>query len=181
MSRGSQEVKVHRLRDSGPEWWLGCQPYAPAGFYPKEILPVLISVSGWVDPRAMVWSEGLCQWKIPLTPPGIEPATFRFVAQHLIHCATAVPALSTTGWIPQKKNYFKLPSEDPATYLEFLIYLPDVPASNFGCDTDHPNWGFVVVSLILYSKFLGATLPSTSIANHYSSVFCHSVSYVFGK
>ena len=26
----------------------------------------------------------------PLTPAGIEPATFRFVAQHLNHCATAV-------------------------------------------------------------------------------------------
>ena len=26
----------------------------------------------------------------PLTPAGIEPATFRFVAQHLRHCATAV-------------------------------------------------------------------------------------------
>ena len=25
------------------------------------------------------------------TPAGIEPATFRFVAQHLNHCATAVP------------------------------------------------------------------------------------------
>jgi len=29
--------------------------------------------------------------KNPLTPPGIEPATFRFVAQYLNHCATAVP------------------------------------------------------------------------------------------
>jgi len=28
--------------------------------------------------------------KNPLTPAGIEPATFRFVAQHLNHCATAV-------------------------------------------------------------------------------------------
>ena len=28
--------------------------------------------------------------KNPLTPPGIEPATFRFVAQQLNHCATAV-------------------------------------------------------------------------------------------
>ena len=27
----------------------------------------------------------------PLTPAGIESATFRFVAQHLNHCATAVP------------------------------------------------------------------------------------------
>ena len=29
--------------------------------------------------------------KIPLTQAGIEPATFRIVAQHLNHCATAVP------------------------------------------------------------------------------------------
>jgi len=35
--------------------------------------------------------RNLHQWKIPMTPAGIEPATFRFVAQHLSHCATAVP------------------------------------------------------------------------------------------
>jgi len=29
--------------------------------------------------------------KNPVTPAGIEPATFRFVAHHLNHCATAVP------------------------------------------------------------------------------------------
>ena len=29
--------------------------------------------------------------KIPLTLAGIEPATFRFLEQHLNHCATAVP------------------------------------------------------------------------------------------
>ena len=29
--------------------------------------------------------------KNSLTPAGIEPATYRFVAQHLNHCATAVP------------------------------------------------------------------------------------------
>ena len=29
--------------------------------------------------------------KNPLTPTGFEPATFRFVAQHLNHCATADP------------------------------------------------------------------------------------------
>ena len=64
--------------------------------YPQEMLLVLISVRWWFDPRAIVRSEGSCQWKIPMTPPGIKPATFWFGAQHLRHCATAVPLRTKT-------------------------------------------------------------------------------------
>jgi len=59
--RGFQEVKVPRLRDSDPGWWLGCQPYPPAVFTPRKYSWYSFPLEAESIPGAIMRSEGLCQ------------------------------------------------------------------------------------------------------------------------
>jgi hypothetical protein len=87
------------------------------------MLLVIIFVRGWFDPRAIVRSEGSCQWKIPMPPTRIKPVTFRFVVQHLNHFATAVTIFKYT-----LKKELPYCSEMSVTfYLTILRCMPPIP------------------------------------------------------
>ena len=140
--------------------------------YLQEMLLVLISVRGWVDHRI------LCQWKIPMTPAGIEPATFRFVAQHLNHCTTAVSRVNTVLRKKKKKmplicrqpqvsanfavlrnlrrfHYFLIScSQSTAPYCLCILQSNRLTTLSQAQDCDHKQWTGAEAERVRYTKIL---------------------------
>jgi len=87
---GSRKLKfpdfVTTAQDSGKVVSLTHRPPLPAGNTPgTHFCYRLNRPQGHSVIGRILW-----QWKIPMTRAVIEPGTFRFVAQQLNHCATAV-------------------------------------------------------------------------------------------
>ena len=66
--------------------------------------------------------------KNPLTPAGIEPATFRFVAQHLNHCATAVSLsacyyLIFGTWYSPTNIFYHVSCHKTYIFLRYIMYI----------------------------------------------------------
>jgi hypothetical protein len=75
---GFQEVEALRFQDNRHMKVVRLSAIRAGRLYPTGNIPGT-HVRGWDDRRAIVRPEGLCQWKIPMTPSGIEPVTFRLV------------------------------------------------------------------------------------------------------
>jgi len=98
-----------------------------------------------------------------MTPAGIEPATFRFVAQHLNHCATAVPLIYiyiVRTW--QKTGYVL------AQLVEALCYNPK---SRF-FDSRLCHWNFSLT--YSFRSHYDPGVDSTSNRNEYQEYFMRS-------
>ena len=93
-------------------------------------------------------SEGLCQRKIPMTLAGIKPATFRFVAQHLNHCATAVPNMYLNHALFSKFSvlYPRISSKH-LSYFDVSIFVMHLPEE-----------GHIFVGLLLLIQLLTAKM-----------------------
>ena len=65
---GSRRLRLPDFKTIVTWRWLSLSSLHTSCLYPQKVFLVLISVRGWVDPGAIVWLVGLCQWKIPMTP-----------------------------------------------------------------------------------------------------------------
>jgi len=100
----------------------GTRPYAPTAFTPGEIPGTYFQ--GLSRPQGTWFRRGEPWKKSPVTPPGIDPGTFRIVAQCLNHYTTPINDYTYVLWYIAK-DILSLTADHPVQqsgHQRFTIY-----------------------------------------------------------
>ena len=107
--RGFQEVEAPRFQDNQHMKVVRLSALRTGSLYhPRKYSWYSFLLEPESTPGATVRPEGLCQWKIPIAPSGIEPTTFRLVALYLNHLRYDMPPKNLLTQFEMAPNIYSL-------------------------------------------------------------------------
>jgi hypothetical protein len=159
--------------------------------YPQEIFLVLISVRGWVDPRAIVCPDGLCRWKICCGTVALLPCHNQLIlyARNIRNAVCITPPEDEQlmfetcrgPWFSMKLNEMCITLV--SLYWCTMMHGQQNIKSVFACNTPHIVWDFTYSTDICAAAFMSEVWPRNAciIQFQYLTAFSNILYYLLQK